>query len=433
MRVTSLASGSSGNALLVEAGPGRRTRLLVDAGLSGNILIERLRKAGTHPAQLQGVLVTHEHSDHIIGLPVLTKRYAIPVITAPDTLAAIEQSLAYELGEESEQGDHKGSPLPWTDRLPKVLYSEGGEDGELGEDKQGDQGELGEDKPSPLPWTGFARSAKVAEDKLYTCPPDRVPLLWTGFASLGDTPNINTQNIQDEAEIMSMEQASGNGVQHGAWLGQDQQYLSPRQDATFMHELHLKYNKPWGETISYMDTLAMPLQPGSRCQIGDIEVISFPVSHDALAPCGYLLSAGGCRACIVIDSGEVTPIMLEMMIHADLLIIEANHDRQRLLSGPYPYIVKQRILSNLGHLSNDQTAEALLHTWRPDSIRWVWLSHLSLVNNTPAIARDIVRSRIEFAQANPAQIHLTTLPPGIGGTWDSTQLWESRMLWEMQG
>src|SRR2546421_4200121 len=136
MRVTSLASGSSGNALLVEAGPGRRTRLLVDAGLSGNILIERLRRAGTHPTQLQGVLVTHEHSDHIIGLPVLAKRYAIPVITAPDTLAAIEQSLTYEtwLDESSKLGDRKGSPLPWTDRSPKVVDSEWGDQGEPSED-----------------------------------------------------------------------------------------------------------------------------------------------------------------------------------------------------------------------------------------------------------------------------------------------------------
>src|SRR5437588_7109494 len=136
MRVTSLASGSSGNALLVEAGPGRRTRLLVDAGLSGNILIERLRKAGTHPAQLQGVLVTHEHSDHIIGLPVLTKRYAVPVITAPDTLAAIEQSLASTWLDEW---------VPTTDQC--------------------DRGELGKD-------------GERGDHKGYTCPPDRAPLLW---------------------------------------------------------------------------------------------------------------------------------------------------------------------------------------------------------------------------------------------------------------
>ena len=92
MRVTSLGSGSSGNALLVEAGPLGRTKLLVDAGIPPRTLLDRLRLACAAPTQLQGVLVTHEHSDHIIAIPMLTKRYTIPIITAPATLAAMEQS-----------------------------------------------------------------------------------------------------------------------------------------------------------------------------------------------------------------------------------------------------------------------------------------------------------------------------------------------------
>jgi len=65
MRVVSLGSGSSGNALLVEAGPNGRTKLLVDAGFSERILRERLRSAGVALSQIQGVLITHEHADHI--------------------------------------------------------------------------------------------------------------------------------------------------------------------------------------------------------------------------------------------------------------------------------------------------------------------------------------------------------------------------------
>ena len=94
MRVTSLGSGSSGNALLIEAGPQRRTKLLIDAGFSGRILCQRLQQAGVAPAQLQGICVTHEHADHIGGLPWLTKRYAVPVIADPRTLAALERQLA---------------------------------------------------------------------------------------------------------------------------------------------------------------------------------------------------------------------------------------------------------------------------------------------------------------------------------------------------
>jgi len=303
MRVTSLGSGSSGNALLVEAGPLGRTKLLVDAGLAPRILLERLRLAYTAPTQLYGVLVTHEHSDHILSIPMLTKRYDIPIITAPDTLAAMEQSFI--------------SGRWFTDSGPLI------------------------------------------------------------------EPSLELAAVQ-ETQISEVKQ----------------------------HIL---------------------LPVGSTRMIGDIEVTSFPISHDAISPCGYLLHAGGCRVCVVTDSGEVTPTMLAMMQHADLLVLESNHDRERLLRGPYPYHLKQRILSSTGHLSNDQAAEAVLQTWRTDSVRWLWLSHLSRTNNTPKLALQSMLTNLSNAHANLAQVHISVLPPGLGGVWDSTQLWHSRSLWEMEG
>ena len=314
MRVVSLASGSSGNALLIEAGPRRRTKLLVDAGLNGRVLTARLQSVDVHPAQLQGVLVTHEHIDHVAGLPALMKCHAVPVIADPLTYEAIESSLASGF---------------WRTDSGKLF------------------------------------SAKVEDDQFY------LPL---------DSPN---------------ESAVRNGFQEGA----------------------LKR------------VLALPV--GSRRIIGDIEVVSFPISHDAVAPCGYLLQAGGCRVCVITDSGEVTSAMLDMIQQADLLILEANHDRERLLRGPYPQALKQRILSSTGHLSNDQTADAILRTWRPDSVRWLWLAHLSRTNNTPSLALSSVRARLLAARANLAQLHLLALSPDRGHVWDSTELWRMPSLWDM--
>ncbi len=306
MRVTSLGSGSSGNALLVEAGPLGRTKLLVDAGVAPRTLLDRLRLTNTAPTQLHGVLVTHEHSDHIVSIPMLTKRYATPIITAPATLAAIEQSFT--------------SGKWFTDSGPLIE-----------------------------PTFESATAESVAAQ---------------------DTP-ISEVNV--------------------------------------------------------------PLPVGSTLVIGDIEVTSFPISHDAVSPCGYLLHAGGCRVCVVTDSGEVTPTMLAFMQHADLLVLESNHDRERLLRGPYPYHLKQRILSPTGHLSNDQAAEAVLQTWRTDSVRWLWLSHLSRTNNTPKLALQSMLTNLSEANANLSQVHISVLPPGLGGIWDSTQLWHSPSLWEMEG
>ncbi len=125
--------------------------------------------------------------------------------------------------------------------------------------------------------------------------------------------------------------------------------------------------------------------------------------------------------------------MLEAMKQADLLILESNHDRERLLRGPYPYSLKQRILSPTGHLSNDQAAEAVLRSWRMDGVRWLWLSHLSRTNNTPRLALNSMRTRIQEAGADLAQIHISVLPPEMGEVWDSTQLWQNTSLWDMHG
>jgi phosphoribosyl 1,2-cyclic phosphodiesterase len=301
MRVTSLGSSSSGNALLIEAGPRGRTKLLVDAGFHGRVLTHRLRQAGVAPAQLTGILVTHEHIDHVMGLPYLMKYHRLPVITNPLTISAIQRIFA-------------------------------------GETARSDSGAL-------------------------------VPL---------------------ELEAGAPDDGQAGELFH-----------------------------------------ALPSESGAS--FGDIDVTPFPVSHDAAAPCGFLLSAGGCRVCVAIDTGEVTAAMLSMMQHADLLILEANHDRERLLRGPYPYALKQRILSPTGHLSNDQAAAAFLRTWRGDAVRWVWLSHLSRTNNTPRLAVSALRARMSAAGANPAQAHITALPPNMGGVWDSTQLWQNRSLWELEG
>lgn len=302
MRVTSLGSGSSGNALLVEAGPRRRTKLLVDAGLPGRLLTERLRQAHTYPAQLRGVLLTHEHSDHVIGLPGLLKQCAPAIFSAPGTLSAIE-------------------------RLP----------------------------------------------------------LWDEPASAMRAPS----------EAVIAPAATSNRT--------------------------------------LLERLLHPLPVGVCSIIGDVEVLSFPVSHDAAEPCGYLLSAGGWRVGVVIDSGEVTLAMLDAMQRADLLILESNHDLQRLLRGPYPYHLKQRILSSTGHLSNDQAAEAVLRTWRADSVRWLWLSHLSRTNNTPKLALKSMITRLAAANADLSHIHISVLPPAMGHVWDSTQLWHEPSLWEWHG
>ncbi len=275
MRVVSLGSGSSGNALVAQAGP---TAVLLDAGFPVRTLLGRLRQAGLAPEQITAILLTHEHHDHACGAVAFARRYGVPLISDPRTLAA---TLAQPARGQAEPGD----------------------------------------------------PASVA-------------------------------------------------------------------------------------SVGSVERVELPI--GRAVNVGALRVRSFPVSHDAVAPCGFVVSSGAWRLCFITDTGMVNEPIIEALAESSLLVIESNHDRARLLNGPYPWHLKQRILSPTGHLSNEQTSEALLRVL-DDAPRWVWLGHLSRTNNTPDIARAHLRERLR--QVGLRHIVPQVSPPGVGGVWDSSALW----------
>ncbi len=162
------------------------------------------------------------------------------------------------------------------------------------------------------------------------------------------------------------------------------------------------------------------LPTGRTLQVGALEVYSFPISHDAVAPCGYLLSSAAWRVCFVTDTGAISEPIIEALRQAHLLVLEANHDRDRLVAGPYPWHLKQRILGPTGHLSNEQASKALLSVV-DDGPRWLWLAHLSKTNNTPDLARTHIREQLRTIGLK--HIRPQPLPHELGPTWDSSTLW----------
>lgn len=192
----------------------------------------------------------------------------------------------------------------------------------------------------------------------------------------------------------------------------------PRTLAAVMAQVERRWDGDIGALRSRVERVEMAV--GQSAQAGALSVRSFPVSHDAAAPCGYVLSSGAWRVCYVTDTGLINEPIIEAMVESSLLVIESNHDRQRLINGPYPWHLKQRILSPTGHLANDQTGAALLRVL-DDSPRWVWLSHLSRTNNTPDLARAYLRERLR--EVGLPHLAPQVAPPGLGPIWDSATLW----------
>jgi phosphoribosyl 1,2-cyclic phosphodiesterase len=217
-----LASGSKGNAIFISSGD---TSLLIDAGLSGIEIERRLRSRGLDPENLDAILVSHEHTDHIQGVGVLSRRYKLPVYINSKT----RRSAVSQLGN---------------------LY----------------------------------------EFKKFEC--------------------------------------------------------------------------------------------GSMFTINDLSIHPFSISHDAQDPCGFTINQNGTKIGIATDLGIATSMVKAHLQGCTLLVLEANHDEQMLINGPYPWPIKQRIKSRTGHLSNE-ASKTLLNELQHDGLEHVMLAHLSETNNTP--------------------------------------------------
>ena len=125
--------------------------------------------------------------------------------------------------------------------------------------------------------------------------------------------------------------------------------------------------------------------------VGDLEVSSFRVPHDAVACRGYTISHGGKKISVATDMGVFTEEIRRNIIDSDLVLLESNHDIEMLKFGPYPYPLKCRVLGENGHLSNIDAGKAALEILKKGSKKIV-LGHLSGTNNVPELAYKTVEN-----------------------------------------
>jgi len=145
---------------------------------------------------------------------------------------------------------------------------------------------------------------------------------------------------------------------------------------------------------------------GDLIQIGDLQIKTFHIPHDAQDPIGMVVTAEKKRIGVLTDIGEVRQSVLQHLTDLDLLFLEANHDTEMLINGSYPLSVKQRIKSRMGHLSNTQSLQLLNRLTSNDKMLHLILGHLSEENNLPDIVNGLftenarkraTRYRIELA------------------------------------
>jgi len=138
---------------------------------------------------------------------------------------------------------------------------------------------------------------------------------------------------------------------------------------------------PMGEELPCVE----PFAAGQTFTVGEITIGSFTIPHDAADPVGFTFQAEGIKIALVTDLGYMPENVRDAVRGAHCLILESNHDLEMLKLGPYPWSLKQRVLSRVGHLSNDGLAEFLQGDFDGTAAHLV-LAHLSENNNLPEVA-----------------------------------------------
>ncbi len=125
---------------------------------------------------------------------------------------------------------------------------------------------------------------------------------------------------------------------------------------------------------------------GRSFQIADVTVTPFTIPHDAADPVGFTFRAEGAKIAIATDLGYIPASVCDHLRKCDVLVIESNHDLEMLRVGPYPWSVKQRVMSRVGHLSNESLAQFFASEYDRGA-SYIVLAHLSEHNNHPEVAR----------------------------------------------
>jgi phosphoribosyl 1,2-cyclic phosphodiesterase len=335
VRMTVLASGSRGNSTIVSSAT---TRILVDAGLSCRELMKRMRAAGEEPEALDAILITHEHQDHVQGMAVTARKLGIPVyLTEPTHRAWVrwmtpQKRITYaEWIEQRQAAGHR--PQATGQGTELVAQTSGGSDQAQG----------------------------------------------TGCGVQAESTELRAQSTENSGQRIA------DGVQGNARCSAD---VGTEPDA----EEKAAVEEAIAETAASpeRDPTSLPsveyFRSGNGFRIGDIAVTPFTIPHDAVDPVGFVFEADGVRIAIATDLGYLPSNVIVQLRGCDVLMLESNHDVDMLRDGPYPWSVKQRVMSRVGHLSNDAAAEFLAKGY-DGGAAYVVLAHLSENNNLPELAR----------------------------------------------